>query len=51
MTRDNEHVHLSLLSHIEPNSLNESKIDEQWVKDMVEDINQIDRNETWELVP
>ena len=47
---DTKHVHLSLLSQIEPNSLNEAKTDEYWVKPMKEELSQIDRNNTWELV-
>ena len=40
-----------LLSTIEPRNLEESKNDEHWIKDMEEELNQIQNNETLELVP
>jgi hypothetical protein len=42
---------LALLSHIEPSSIKEACKDENWVKSMNEEFDQIEINQTWELVP
>ena len=47
----NEQVHFSLLSTIEPRTFAEASTDEHWVKVMEEELDQIEKNETWELVP
>jgi hypothetical protein len=39
------------LSHIEPRSIKEACKDKKWVKSMNEELDQIERNQTWELVP
>ena len=44
-------VHLSLLFIVEPRSFEEAKMDEHWIKAMEEELSQIEKNETWELVP
>ena len=44
-------VYLSLLSTIEPSNFEEAKNDEHWIKGMEEELSQIEKNETWELVP
>jgi len=41
----------SLLSRIEPNNVAEVSQDEIWIKAMDEELNQIEKNQTWELVP
>ena len=46
-----EQVHLSLLSIIEPSNFEESKRDEHRIKEMEEELSQIEKNETSELVP
>jgi hypothetical protein len=46
-----EQRHLSLLSTVEPNNFEEANNDEHWIKAMEEELNQIEKNETWELVP
>ena len=51
MFRTPEHRHLALLSIVEPNSFKESSNDEHWVKAMEEELHQIEKNDTWELVP
>jgi hypothetical protein len=43
--------YIALLSTIEPNNFEEVSNDEQWVKAMEEELHQIEKNETWELVP
>jgi hypothetical protein len=44
-------MHLALLSTIEPNSFEEAIKDEFWNKAMNEELDQIEKNDTWELVP
>ena len=51
LSKRNEQVHFSLLSTTEPRNFAYSNIDEQWVKAMEEELDQIEKNETWELVP
>eukprot|EP00253_Pinus_taeda_P024661 PITA_24661 len=43
--------HLALLSTIEPQNVNQARKDECWVKVMDEELDQIEKNHTWELVP
>ena len=47
----NEQVNFSLLSTTEPGNFAEIGTDEHWIKEMEEELDQIERNETWELVP
>ena len=42
---------MSLLSIVEPRNFEKSKDDEHWIKEMEEELSQIEKNETWELVP
>jgi hypothetical protein len=46
-----EQTHLTLLSTIEPNCFEEAIKDEFWNKAMDEELDQIEKNDTWELVP
>jgi hypothetical protein len=46
-----EQTHLALLSTIEPNCFDEAIKDEFWNKAMDEELDQIEKNDTWELVP
>jgi hypothetical protein len=46
-----EQVNLSLLSKIEPECFAEASVDKHWVNAMEEELNQIEKNQTWELVP
>jgi len=43
--------YLALLSSIEPQNVNEACKDECWVKAMGEELEQIEKNDTCELVP
>jgi hypothetical protein len=38
------------LSIVDPISFEEANADENWIKVMEEDLDQIEKNETWELV-
>ena len=40
-----------MLSTVEPSSFKEASNDKFWVKAMEEELDQIQKNETWELVP
>jgi hypothetical protein len=46
-----EQMHLTLSSTIEPNSFEKASKDEFWNKAMDEELDQIENNDTWELVP
>jgi hypothetical protein len=46
-----EQTHLALSSTIEPNCFEEASKDEFWNKAMDEELDQIEKNDTWELVP
>jgi hypothetical protein len=46
-----EQTHLALFSTIEPNCFEEANNDEFWNKAMDEELDQIEKNDTWELVP
>jgi hypothetical protein len=46
-----EQMHLALLSTIEPNNFEESSKDGLWNKATDEELDQIENNDTWELVP
>ena len=43
--------YLALLSSTEPQNVNETCKDECWVKAMDEELEKIEKNDTWELVP
>ena len=45
-----EQVHLSLLSIVEPKDAKEAKKDKHWIKAMEEELSQIEKNDTWQLV-
>jgi hypothetical protein len=44
-------MHLALLSMIEPSIFEEANKDEFWNKAMDEQLDQTEKNDTWELVP
>jgi hypothetical protein len=46
-----EQQHLVLLSTIEPSNFEEPIKDELWINAMDEELDQIEKNDTWELVP
>jgi hypothetical protein len=39
------------LSTVEPRNFEKASIDKHWIKAMEEELNQIEKNKTWELVP
>jgi hypothetical protein len=46
-----EQMHLALSSTIEPTCFEEAIKDKFWNKAMDEELDQIEKNDTWELVP
>lgn len=42
---------VALLSMIEPENFSQASKDPHWIKAMEEEMSQIEKNETWELVP
>ena len=51
MTRNRVHEELCLITQVEPKNLDEACKDDPWIQEMKEELDQIVRNETWELVP
>ena len=51
MTRNRVHEKLCLISQVEPKSADEAWEDDNWIQAMKEELDQIVKNETWELVP
>jgi hypothetical protein len=49
--RSQKQQHLALLSTIETNNFEEANKDKYWVKATDEELDQIEKNDTWELVP
>ena len=49
--QESEQSHIALLSTIEPQCFNEANKDKDWVAAMNEELDQIEKNSTWELVP
>jgi hypothetical protein len=49
--RSPEQTHLTLTYTIEPTYVEEANKDEFWNKAMDEELDQIEKNDTWELVP
>jgi hypothetical protein len=42
---------MAFISMVEPKKFNESSEDVNWLKSMNEELDQIEKNDTWELVP
>ena len=51
MTRSIINEELCLISQVEPENANETCKDDYWKQAMKEELDQIVKNETWELVP
>jgi hypothetical protein len=49
--KDTEKSHISFISMVEPKNFNEANKDVNWLKSMNEELDQIEKNDTWELVP
>jgi len=42
---------MTMISQVEPKSINEAIIDESWIDAMKEELSQFERNKVWNLVP
>ena len=51
MTRNRLRSETCLLSKIEPKTVNDALQDDDWCKEMEEEIEQIEKNKTWTVVP
>ena len=51
MRRNKVNEELCLISQVEPKSTDEACKDDHWIQAIKEELNQIVKNETWELVP
>jgi hypothetical protein len=48
--KNTEQSHISFISMMEPKNFNEAIKDDHWVKAMNDDLDQIEKNNTWEMV-
>ena len=51
MKRNNVHEELCLIPQVEPKSVDEACKDDHQIQEMKEELDQIVKNEIWELVP
>ena len=51
MTRSRINEEICLISQVEPKSTDEATKDDHWMKAMMEELDQIIKNDTWDLVP
>jgi FtsZ-interacting cell division protein YlmF len=49
--KDIEQSHMAFISMVEPKNFNEANKDVNWLKQMNEELDQIEKNDTWELIP
>ena len=51
LTEQTKEVYIAMLSQIDPKIFEEASKDKYWVNAMNEELDQIEKNNTWELVP
>jgi FtsZ-interacting cell division protein YlmF len=51
LIKNTEQSHIAFISMLEPKNFNEASKDEYWVKEMNDELDQIEKNNTWEMVP
>jgi hypothetical protein len=51
LIKDSEQSHVAFLSMTEPKNFEEASQDDDWIREMNEELDQIEKNNTWELVP
>jgi hypothetical protein len=49
--KDTEKSHIAFIYMVVPKNINESSKDVNWLKSMNEELDQIEKNDTWELIP
>ena len=50
LIRNTEQSHIAFVSMLEPESFNEASKDDHWVKAMNDELDQIEKKNTWEMV-
>jgi hypothetical protein len=50
LIKTTEQSHIALISMLEPKNFNEANKDDHWVKAMNDELDQIEKNNTWEMV-
>jgi hypothetical protein len=48
--KNTEQSHLDFISMLEPKNFNEARKDDHWVKEMNDELDQIEKSNTWEMV-
>jgi hypothetical protein len=51
MTRNKVHEEIFLISQVELKNVDEACKDDYWIKSMKEELDQVEKTKTWELVP
>jgi hypothetical protein len=51
LIKDSEQSHVAFLAMTEPKIFEEASQDDNWIREMNEELDQIEKNNTWELVP
>ena len=51
MIKDSKQSHVAFLSMTEPKNFEEASQEDNWIRAMNEELDQIEKNNTWELVP
>jgi hypothetical protein len=49
--KDIEQSHIAFISMVEPKNFNEASKDVNWLKSMNEELDHIEKNDIWELIP
>jgi FtsZ-interacting cell division protein YlmF len=49
--KDTKQSHIAFISMVEPKNFNEASKDVNWLKSMDEELDQIEKNNTWDIVP
>jgi hypothetical protein len=50
MIKNTEQSHIAFISMLEPKNFNEASKDDHWVKAMNDELDQIEKNNTWKMV-
>jgi hypothetical protein len=48
--KNTKQSHIAFISMLEPKNFNEASKDDHWVKEMNDELDQIEKNNTWEMV-
>jgi hypothetical protein len=50
LIKNTDQSHMAFISMLEPKNFNEARKDDLWVKSMNDELDQIEKNNTWEMV-